>query len=55
MKILYARQGDWARRVRFLDQITHGATAWVRKRLSARAFGPKARSPDPIIPPQRCW
>ena len=40
------RQGDWARSVRFWGQITRDVAPTALETPQARAFDPKARSPD---------
>jgi len=52
--VFNARRGDWVRRMRFWRQSTREVEASAHQRLSARAFAPKARSPDPITTPQGC-
>jgi len=49
---VHVRRGDWVRRMRFWEQSTRGVDASARPLLSARAYVPKARSPDPITTPQ---
>jgi len=45
------RPGDWAMRMRFWGENTREIEAAVCKRLSTRAFHPKARSHHPITVP----
>ena len=50
-----ARRGDWVRRMRFWGQNTRGGGAFSTPIPFARAFAPKARSPDPATAPYLCW
>jgi len=49
-----ARRSDWVMRMRFWSEITREDTVLNTQMLSARAFRPKARSHDPVTPPQVC-